>query len=74
MANQPEELKLLFKILEEKGELSSSSLLQEFNERYLKTQGKTISERTFRKYMQKLTNLKVVVSEGDVRWRRYRIV
>lgn len=74
ISSQTPEIKLLYKIIEEKGEIASSDLFKEFNERYLEEQGKTISERTFRKYMQKMVALKVLNSKGDVRWRKYSIV
>ncbi len=65
-----EDHKLLFQIISEKQNILSSELHEEY-----KTRAKApISERTYRKYLNALTSLRLVKAEGDVRWRSYSLV
>ena len=65
-----EEMRLLYSIVEEHGEISSAELYQIYRER----SKKPVAERTYRNYMDRLVELKLVKAEGDVRWRRYKVV
>ncbi len=61
---------LLYRLVEEAGELDSAKLF----EMYKQKSKDPVSERTYRNYMEKLVSLKLVRAEGDVRWRRYKVV
>ncbi len=64
----PEQI-LLYRIIESYGEVNSSELYSLYKQR----SRNPVSERSYRNYMEKLVSLKLVISEGDVRWRKYRI-
>ncbi len=64
------EMRLLYSIVEEHGEMSSADLYKAYVER----SKNPVAERTYRAYMERLVSLKLVKAEGDVRWRKYRIV
>ena len=66
------EILLLYEIIEKKEEVDAGELWEEYK-RVMKSEGKEISERTFRNYIQKLISLKLIKSKGETRWRKYYI-
>lgn len=64
-----EDMKLLYKLIEETKSIKSVDLW----EKYQTSVAQPMSERAYRKYMQKLVSLRLVKAEGDVRWREYRV-
>ncbi len=73
MSNQKRELQIIYKIIEEKGEIKPKELLDIANIAFLDELNKELPERTLRKYLSKLVSLGVVKAEGDVRWRIYKL-
>lgn len=60
---------ILYSIIEEEGEISPSELYEEYREEIDEPK----VERTLRKYLKKMDHYRLIESEGDGRWRKYRI-
>ncbi|MBC5793401.1 MAG: orc1/cdc6 family replication initiation protein [Nanohaloarchaea archaeon] len=60
---------VLYEIIKEEGEISPGELYEEYEEKV--DDPKT--ERTRRKYLKKMDHYRLIESEGEGRWRKYRL-
>ena len=73
LSSQPEELRILYSIIESassNGKIKSPDIFSEF----LTKSKKELSERTYRNHMEKLVSLNLIKEEGEGRWREYEIL
>ncbi len=59
----------LYDIIKQEGEIEPGELYEEYEERVDEPKVK----RTLRKYLQKMDHYRLIESEGEGRWRRYRV-